>query len=79
MIKYIKIHIRKKLISNIIYVFSWKKELKKKIIEYELNNNPDFDDAFPDFKFYKPKTTLKKKEKELDFLKSLGLHSRITK
>lgn len=46
-------------------------------LKYELDNNPFFDRAFPHFKGKKPETTVVRKQKELDFIRSLGLKDRL--
>lgn len=48
-------------------------------LKYELENNPLFDRAFPEFKGKKPETTVHRKQKELDFIRTLGLKERINK
>ncbi|KRX04932.1 Ribosomal protein S18 [Pseudocohnilembus persalinus] len=48
-----------------------------KILEHELLNNPYFDQAHPQFKNKKPKTTLNQKEETLDFMKSLTMEQRV--
>lgn len=46
-------------------------------LKYEFDNNPFFDRAFPHFKGKKPETTVVRKQKELDFIRSLGLKDRL--
>lgn len=48
-------------------------------LRYELDNNPMFDRAFPSFKGKKPETTVRRKQEELDFIRSLGLKERVSK
>lgn len=44
------------------------------VLKSELLSNPNFDQAFPHLKKYKPNTKLPKDKKELGFIRSLLYH-----
>ena len=54
------------------YIDQQKKKLTNaEFLKYELNQNPEFDKAFPHLAAYKPSTFIPRDKKERDFMESL--------